>query len=170
MKAVIKSLAALVFASVALSGASVHAAENPMNEIGASTSSALTFGTGYTTTFNIAVDYSRTLMDMLQATVVGGFATGGGTSILNLQAGPTFDLALDNTGIRNAVFLRATGGIAYTNASGGSTNFAYGVSVGKRTELFNAISWDPTFGIACVTSTGSNAQFQLIPIAMSFIF
>ena len=173
------ALAAMMVSASGVMTTQAFAAENPMNEVGAATSSSLTFGTGANTTFTLSADYSRTMMDMLQATVVAGFAMAslpvGSAKVITAQVGPTFDYALDSTGIRNAVYLRALGGLAYasnsaTGTSVSSTNFAYTLEVGKRFELFSVVSWDPAFNMTGTTATGANPVYAFVPVQLSFIF
>lgn len=163
------ALAAMIAGASGVMMTQAQAEESVMNELQGSTTAALSFGSGYTTSFGVAVGYSRTFMDMLQGTFLGVLSTGGGTTFLNLEVGPTFDLAIDNTGIRNAVFLTAAGGIQYMN-NGGTTNFAYTVALGKRFALCNVISWNPQFTMSGATVSGSNPQFALVPISLSFLF
>jgi hypothetical protein len=148
-----------------------HAAESPLNEVEGGSSSALGFGTGNSTAFSINVGYSRLVLpEFLEIGTNSGFSTSGGTSFLALRVGPTFDLPIDSTGIRNAVYLRALGGISYTNSGAGSTNFAYEFQIGKRFEILHDILWKPAFDMSGIAATGANPYFMLIPVQFAFAF
>jgi hypothetical protein len=150
-------------------------ADDVMNELTGGTASALTFGSNQTTAFAINAGYSRTLMaNMIQGTFYGTLATAGGTTAFQLMVGPTFDLPIDNTGLHNAVFLRAVGGLFWTNSAALSTSstsaFAYNVAIGKRFELFSVVHWNPEFSVSGQTISGSNPTWSFTPISLSFLF
>lgn len=141
----------------------------------AGNNAALTFGSGVDTAFAMDLSYSRSLVDFLAATFEGDFYTQSGATLMFLKAGPTINIAIDSTGIRNAVYFRALGGIAYAHGSSGSfsassTYFAYKLELGKRFELWHGIAWKPAFNMTGYTATGNNPLFAVVPLQFSVVF
>jgi hypothetical protein len=179
MKTAFVAFAAMMAVASGVTMTRAQAAEMPMNELEGSSNAILTFGTNANTTFSLAAGYSRALNEMFQGSIILAFADSsrpvGNVKALVAEIGPTFNLALDNTGIRNAVYLRATGGIAYASDSSSgtsvsSTNFAYAVELGKRFELWSVVSWKPAFNVSGTTATGANPLFAFIPAQFAFTF
>jgi hypothetical protein len=150
--------------------------DNPMNELEGSTRSALTFGSDQPTKFNIGAGYSRTLMDILQATGEITFNVDSETTDLDLRVGPTFNLAMDDTGIRNAIYLSALGGIKLVRTDAATdTHFAYKGALGKRFEIWKDIAWKPEFNMTGTTAKDSAGEtekpsFALVPVQFAFTF
>lgn len=178
-KAAFFAIAAMMVGSSGIMMTHAQAADLPMNELEGGSSAALAFGTGADTTFTINAGYSRTLNDMFQGSLVAGFdiisLPVGSAKALVVKIGPTFNLALDNNGIKGAIYVRLLAGIAYsTDSSSGtsvsSTNFAYEGQIGKRFELWSNVFWKPAFDISGTTMSGANPLYAFIPAQFSFLF
>jgi hypothetical protein len=150
-----------------------------LNELESSSSSALIFGSGTNTTFGAGAGYSRIVTDMFQASAVAGFNITsypvGGMTSLTLKVGPTYNYSCDNTGVRNAFYLRALAGLAFgTNSTSGtsnsSVNFAYTVQAGKRFEIVPSLFWKPAIDMSGTTASNTNPVFSIIPAQFAFMF
>jgi hypothetical protein len=147
------------------------AAEEPRHEIEGNTHAVLSFSKGSDTIFQLGAGYSHLYYGWLQATTLAELQTGGGATGWSLAVGPTFNYAIGDGGISNAVYLTTAGGIEWNNLAGsGSSTFAYHVELGKRFELVHGVAWKPAFIVSGVTETGSNPQFRLVPVQFSFHF
>ena len=162
-----------------LGHATVSHAMDPLNELESSSSSAFMFGSGTNTTFGIGAGYSREIIPMIQASGLANFnitsyPVGSMTSLTG-KIGPTLNYACDDTGIRNAFYLRLLAGLAIgsnsTTGTGSTTvNFAYTVQVGKRFEIVSNLFWKPAVDMSGTTATGTNPVFSIIPAQFAFMF
>jgi hypothetical protein len=181
-KSVLLALTAGVFAW----GSQAHAAStmlrttsDPLNELESGSGSALIFGSGTNTTFSLTAGYSRLFLENVQGTVVANLGvlsqTVGSLFNLGVRVGPTINYSLGGGGLKDAFYLRLLAGLAYgSNSTTGRTvsgfDFAYGVEIGKRFEIFPSVFWKPAFGMNGTTATGTNPIFSIIPIQFSFFF
>jgi hypothetical protein len=179
----LKSLCFLAAASALIVMTSqARAEDSPANEldfglgavtvlgVGAGNSAALTFGSGVDTAFAMDLSYSRSLADFVAATFEGDFYTQSSATIMFLKVGPTFNISIDSTGIRNAVYFRALGGMALTHFVSSTVYFAYKLELGKRFELVHGLAWKPAFNMTGYTATGNNPLFAFVPLQFSFVF
>lgn len=175
MKKALRFVAVSVF-SIALSllapSTGAQAAESLNHEVEGTSSSALFFGSGFDSTFSISAGYSHTLLDFLQASSRASFFITDGARSLSLRVGPTLNYAIDETGLANAFYLSALGGIATfdTSTTDARTRFAYLAEVGKRFTLVSHVAWKPAFQMSGTTGDGSDPAFALIPLQISVLF
>jgi hypothetical protein len=143
----------------------------PLNEIEASSTARLTFQSGADASFAAGLGYSRALKEFLQLSGVAGISTQSGFTALNLLAGPTFNLAVDQTGLRGAAYGRVLVGVAYQNFSSLSgTSLGYVLEGGKRFELVHDFTFRPALRMSGVTASGATPSFSVIPLQFSFLF
>jgi hypothetical protein len=161
---------------IASSAARASATGTPMNEVEGFTRSLLEFGSGKNTKFSIGAGYSRTLMEILQGTTEVAFSVESGLLTLEALVGPTLNLAIDDTGIRNSVYLALLGGIELDrlSPSGGTstthTHFAYKIALGKRFEFWPEIAWKPEFFVAGTAGAGKLPVYTFVPAQFAFTF
>lgn len=100
--------------------------------------------------------------------VSGGYATGGIGWNVQTSVGPTLNW-IYNGNLRNAFFFNPTVGVDYRSADSGQANFFVRADVGKRFEIFDALSYRPTVGVIKHESS-SDPVFVVTPVSFSLNF
>ncbi|MBC7384567.1 MAG: outer membrane beta-barrel protein [Cryobacterium sp.] len=128
-------------------------------------------GDGFKDVTTINAGYGYFFSEMLEASGNFNLIHSNGLTVYTLTVGPTFNFLQANDTVLNSFFLSPVIGLARASYSGlSTTDFAYGLEVGKRFALTSTIAWKPSIAMTNTTATGSDPTFTISPIAFSLIF
>jgi len=140
-----------------------------MHEITGGASSTLALQSG-NTAFGLQAGYSYLVADGIQLTVDNAFSylsvSSASTYTWRVLVGPTFNFPMTSD-FTNAIFVNAGIGMSLADTgSASTTNFTFGINVGKRFNLWDRVAYRPYVGVLKVA--GSTSNVNLVPLAFSF--
>lgn len=151
-------------------------AKNYRWEVGASTSSSLSFSSS-TAMINAALG-ARYLIDYgiqlgMASVLTDAYSSSTNVSVTGLTflAGPTFNLPIND--IENAFsidtdFGFTTAAVRSTALAGTTTSFTFLAGIGKRFKIAEHVSYYP--GFSAILITNAPTQFTISPVGFSFFF